>query len=266
VSNLYFPQLITGAVSQFPARKRTLQRTIINRSIGDRGVKMADPEAGTSRWSLSYTGLRDEEVAKLQELFLASEGRLRDFVWLDPFGNLLRWTEDLSKPVWQGSLQTAPDIEDPEGGTRAWRITNAAQAAQDLSQTVDAPGWYQYGFSVWVRSESTDTIELRISNGDGEIVVVRPVSAQWEQISVAGQIPGEAEEIRCSAQIPAASAIDIYGPQFSAQRDTSGYRKNTSNSGVYTARFDQDEFEYVSNGPNNHATQIAVVTVRKVAT
>ena len=264
MSTRYFPQLISGSMSQFPVRKRTLRRTIVNRSIGERGVKMADPEAATHHWSLSYSGLTDEEIEKLQALFFACEGKLRDFVWVDPLGNLLRWTEDLSKPVWQGSLLTTGDIEDPDGSTRAWRITNAAQAGQDLGQSVDAPGWFHYSFGLWVRSESTDAIELRITTGDGAVGAIRPVSSTWERVSVSAQIIGSSEEVRCSMQIPAASAIEIYGPQFNAQRDISGYRKNTSTPGIFTARFDQDEFEYVSNGPNDHSTQIAVVTVREV--
>ena len=224
---------------------------------------MADPEAGTHHWSLSYTGLTDEEIEKLQSLFFACEGKLRDFVWLDPLGNLLRWTEDLSKPVWQSSMMSAPNIEDPDGGTRAWRITNAAQAGQDLGQAISAPGWFHYSFGVWVRSESTDAIELRITTGDGAIGAIRSVSRTWEPVSVSAQIAGNSEEVRCSIQIPAASAIEFYGPHFNAQRDVSGYRKNTSTSGIFMARFDQDEFEYLSNGPNDHSTQIAVVTVRE---
>jgi len=253
-------------MTQFPLRKRTLLRTISNRSIGDRHVKMADPEAGIHHWTVNYSGLTDEEIEKLQELFFACEGKLRDFVWFDPLGNLLRWTEDLSNPVWQGSSMTAADIEDPQGGTRAWRITNAAQAGQDVSQSIRAPGWFQYSFGVWVRSESTDAVELRITTGDGAIGAIRPVSSEWERISVSAQIMGNSEDVRCSMQIPAASAIDIYGPQLNAQRDISGYRRNTSTSGVSVARFDQDEFEYISSGPNDHSTQITVVTVREVTT
>jgi hypothetical protein len=255
---------MTGSMSQFPARKQVSQRTITNRSQGDRAVKMADPEAAMSRWTLSYSGLTDTEIEKLHELFVACEGRLQDFIWIDPFGNMLRWTEDFSKPVWQSSLQTAAEIDDPEGGARAWRVTNAAQAGQALTQSVDAPGWFQYSFSLWARSSSTDTVDLKLFNSDGFIATKRAVSSDWERITVSGQIAGTAEEIRCALEVPAACAVDVYGPQLDAQRDASGYRKNTNSSGVLTARFDQDEFEYVSHGQNNHATEIRVVTARKV--
>lgn len=266
MSNLYYPQLATGAIAQYPSRKMMQRRTIVNRSQGDRAVKMADPEGSGMRWELGYSGLTDAEIAGLEDLFKAAEGRLRSFVFLDPSGNLLRWTEDLSKSVWQGSTQVMGDIEDPEGGNAASRITNAAQAAQRLSQTIDAPGWYWYSFSLWVRSSSTNHVILGIETADGEIAVSRPVSPEWEAVHVSGAIAGEAETLRCFVELPAASALDVYGLQLDAQRDSSGYRKTTDTSGVYLARFDQDEFECVSYGPDNHSISLQIVTVRKATT
>lgn len=253
-------------MSQFPLRKQTQRRTILNRSLCDSGVKMADPEAGSRSWSLKYAGLTDEEIGQLQDLFNACEGKLRDFVWLDPSSNLLRWTEDLSKAVWQTSLLISNAIEDPNGGIGGWRLTNAAQASQGLTQSVEAPGWYHYSFSVAIRSSSTDKVELRLSSSDGSISIIQPVASTWQQVSISGQIPGTAEEIRCSIETPGGTAVDIYGPQLEAQRDASAYRKNTNNSGVLLARFDQDEFECISNGPNNHSAQVTVVSMQKVTT
>jgi hypothetical protein len=266
VSTLYFPQLATGSISQFPGRKQILQRTIVNRTPGIGTVKMADPEGAAKRWDLRYSGLTDAELAALHDLFSACEGRLRDFVFPDPFGNLLRWTEDLSNSVWQGSVQTSAGIEDPNGGTSAWRLTNAAQAAQSLTQSVDAPGWYRYAFSLWVRSISTGTVTLRLENSDGFIAAQRLVSTDWERICVSGGVPGNAEEIRCCIELPLACAVDVFGPQLEAQADASGYRKTAGTSGVYTARFDQDEFECISNGPDNHSARIRVVSVRGITT
>lgn len=236
----------------------------MNRSQGNRAVKMADPEGSMSEWELDYSGLTDAETSSLSDLFEACEGRLRSFVFLDPSGNLLRWTEDFSKSVWQGSLLVSGSIQDPDGGDAASRLTNAAQASQEMSQSVDAPGWFQYSFSVWVRSESADHVTLRLETADGSISAVRPVAATWGRVSVSGSIPGSADSIRCLIGIPAASALDVYGAQLEAQKDASGYRKNTDIPGVYTARFDQDEFECMSYGPDNHSTSLRIVTVREV--
>lgn len=236
----------------------------MNRAPGNRVVKMADPEAGSTRWELAYEGLTDDEISSLEDLFVACEGRLRTFMFVDPFGNLLRWTGDLSKPVWESSMQTAPSSDDALYGMSGWRVVNAAQAPQIMAQSVDAPGWYRYAFSVWVRSESTESVALRLDNADGALFVKRPVTSNWERIVISGEITGESEYVRCCVEIPAACAVDVYGPQLEAQVDASGYRKNTDLAGVYTARFDQDKFGCVSNGPDNHAVRLQVVTVRGV--
>jgi hypothetical protein len=108
-----------------------LQRTLVNTSPGGSFVKMADPEAGGCVWDLSFTGLTDAEIAAFESLFQACEGRLRDFLFLDPLGNLLNWTEDLSKSVWQTGMQVVGGQEDPAGGTAAARVTNAAQGCAE---------------------------------------------------------------------------------------------------------------------------------------
>lgn len=106
---------------------------------------------------------------------------------------------------------------------------------------------------------------LGLETGDGVISVVRPVSPSWDRVSVSGSIPGSADSIRCFIGIPAACALDVYAVQLEAQKDASGYRRNTDTPGVYAARFDQDEFECMSYGPDNHSTNLRIVTVREVA-
>ena len=264
MSTLYFPQLSTGSIAQFPSRKHILQRTIVNLAPGNSVVKMADPDFAAKIWDLQYNGLTDSELASLQDLFDACEGRLRSFVFADPFGNLLRWTEDLSKSVWQSALQVSEGIEGPLSGSTAWRLTNAAQAAQSITQSVDAPGWYRYAFSVWVRSNSTSKITLRLESSDGIVLAPQPVSTAWDRVCVSGNISGTSEEIRCSLEVPPACAVDAFGPQLDAQPDASGYRSTRAEGGVYTARFDQDEFECISNGFNNHSVRLRIAAAKQV--
>src|ERR671910_288909 len=97
---LYFPQLATGASAQFPLEWRLIRRTIVNRTADGTLLKLDDPNAAGIAWSLRYQGLTEAERAALEALFHDTEGRLQTFLFLDPRGNLLTWTEDLSKPVW----------------------------------------------------------------------------------------------------------------------------------------------------------------------
>jgi hypothetical protein len=229
-------------------------------------VRMADSDGNLTRWELQYAGLTDGEVQTLEELFMECEGRLQTFVFLDPFANLLRWSGDLSNPVWESSMLAAPDLEDPTGGIDAWRVTNAAQSGQTLGQSVDAPGWYRYTFSAWVRSESASALALQLGSGSGAVEMIRPVSPEWQRIAITGELGGDDTAVRCAIELPAACAVDFYGPQLEAQPDASGYRRTTKGSGVLRARFDQDRFERISYGPDNHSVRLRVVTVRGTTT
>ena len=90
---LYFPQLTTAAVSQFPGVRRLIHRTVVNRQADGREWKLADPGAQAMEWELELRGLTDTEAEAIQALFDATEGRRETFTFLDPFDNVLRWSE-----------------------------------------------------------------------------------------------------------------------------------------------------------------------------
>ena len=78
MNKLYYPQLSTGNLAQFPSKKHVHQRTVLNRAPSEATIKFAVPEAAQYRWELVYNGLTDSEVGKLHDLFDACEGRLRN--------------------------------------------------------------------------------------------------------------------------------------------------------------------------------------------
>ncbi|HOK48045.1 MAG TPA: hypothetical protein PLK67_19010, partial [Bryobacteraceae bacterium] len=112
---LCFPQLLTGAVGQFPGGKVIRRRTVVNETEDGRTVKLGDAAAGEVEWVLELKGLADSEWEAIENLFEVVEGRLGTFTFLDPFGNLLSWSEDLSAAVWQKSqgVSIAKGYEDP---------------------------------------------------------------------------------------------------------------------------------------------------------
>src|SRR5208282_3848469 len=97
---LYYPQLSTGAVSQFPVSRNARLRTVSNQLPGGFSIRMADEGAQKVQWQLRYAGLTDGERASIEGLFGASEGQLNTFVFLDPTANLLQWSEDWTQAVW----------------------------------------------------------------------------------------------------------------------------------------------------------------------
>ena len=81
------------------------------------------------------------ETAALENLFKATEGRLRTFTFLDPGANLLAWSEDLRNAPWVSDpmIQKTAGITGPDGAARGTRLINGGQAAQRIVQTVAAP-------------------------------------------------------------------------------------------------------------------------------
>ena len=84
-----YPQLGSGALSQFPVRKIRRARTVVNQAADGSTIKLADPLGAVTEWDLTYTDLSDAEASALLAFYAAVEGTLTGFTFLDPAGNLL---------------------------------------------------------------------------------------------------------------------------------------------------------------------------------
>ena len=258
---LYFPQLATGATAQFPLERRLLRRTIVNRLPDGSVVKLDDPKGAGIVWTLKYLGLTDAERDAFETMFREAQGRLRPFTFLDPAGNLLRWSEDLADPVWHrdGALQIAAGVADPEGAERASRITNTAQAEQSIAQTIDPPGGRRHCFSMFVRSANRTPIELSLSNSAGMMTAAQFADTNWRLVSCSGELEGDADDITVRASFDPGAAADVYGCQLSAQPNPSAYRRTRAESGVYpNSRFLDDELTFIANGIDDHALSLRI--------
>lgn len=254
--SLFFPQLSTGAIAQFPLVKRLLLRTVVNRLPDGSTIRLADPDAKRCRWDLQYEGLSDAERTVLQEFFLATEGRLRPFCFLDPCGNLLAWSEDTEKDVWDvDGLLLTERIED------VLRLTNTAQVASGVRQTVSIPGQIHSCFSASIRSLVPAGVSLSITNSDGSIDHATTARNDWAVVSCSGSIPGEAEDITCEIGIGPGAAVEVRRMQLEAQPFASAYRRTTSRTGIFLeTRFDDDLLTFQADGPDQHSTTIRLVS------
>jgi hypothetical protein len=120
---LYFPQLSTGAVAQYPLIKRRVYRTVTNRLADGRRIRLSDAAAQRVEWEIAFEALSDAERRQLEQFFASAEGRLREFTFLDPAGNLLAYSEELTAGAWtRGPLLTlVQGMADPLGGSAARR-------------------------------------------------------------------------------------------------------------------------------------------------
>jgi hypothetical protein len=259
---LVYPQLATGALSQFPVQKRRSLRTVVNTSLDGRAIKLADPGAETTEWQLAYAGLTDAEVAALQQFFTASEGTLNSFTFLDPTGNLFAWSDQLSNAAWTAGpfLAVAGGIADPAGGTNAWHLTNSGAGAQNISQTLSAPAGYSYCFSVFARSlESTAVTLLHGTNR-----VNQNLGTDWSRIIVAATGDASAASIAFGVEVPAGESADVFGMQVEPQGGASLY-KATTIGGVYeNARFHDDVLSITTTGVNCNSATVNILYANSI--
>src|ERR1035441_8222826 len=168
-----YPQLGSGALSQFPVQKTRRARTVVNQASDGSTIKLADPAGAGTGWQLRYTDLSDAGGAGRRAFFDSAEGTLNGFTFLDPAGNLLAWSDQLDNAVWQKDplLSLTGGVADPLGGTLAWRLNNSGGAVQGVGQTLAAPGEYLYCLSAYVRAATATSGWTRIawtSNGDAK--------------------------------------------------------------------------------------------------
>jgi len=254
---LIYPQLSSGALSQFPIVKRRSVRTVLNAAADGSSIKSGDPGAETIEWQLAYSGMSDEELSALAQFHAAMEGSLNEFTFLDPNGNLLAWSEDLKNAVWSADsyLSLSGASEDPWGGTNGWHIGNSGAGAQSLMQTLNTPGQYTYCFSVYGRGTQPTTVTLLFGTRRTE----RELNTTWGRVSISGQGDPAASAIVFGLEVPAGSAVDIFGPQVEAQQVASAYKTATTGGIFENARFRDDAFTFTTTDVNRHSATVSII-------
>jgi hypothetical protein len=260
---LYYPQLLTGSVAQFPSTKRIVYRTVVNRALDGREIKLMDPDGGSVEWNLQYTGLTNAECSAIAALNEATEGRLATFTFLDPFDNLLRWSEDLGAGAWvrDGGLSVTGSVTDPLETARASRITNTTQGAQSIHQYVEAPAGFRYAMSVYARGAGAE-LTLYASCAGTRTAETFQTGPTWRRIEHSMTVGGSGEGVLFGLEIGGASTAEVYGMQVEAQAHASGYKRTWGRSGVYrNARLLDDALAVTADGVEQNSCTVGIVAI-----
>ena len=260
---IYYPQLITGSVAQFPIIRRTVTRTVTNNLISGDTIRMADPGAGLVQWQLQYAALTDNEWSSIEQCFDQVQGRLNTFTFLDPTDNLLMWSEDWTQPVWTADplVQVVLNIRDPFGGSNALQVTNTSQTMGRILQATAGPSWFQYCFSVYLRSDSPATVELVATSQGQDSLTPIQLSSAWSRAVTAPLLAIQQDGISFGLQLAAGMRIDAFGAQVEAQLAAGFYKKNIDRGGVYAAtRFDTDSLQPSTDAINQNSCIVNLVS------
>jgi hypothetical protein len=252
-----YPQLGSGALSQFPVRKNRRTRTVVNRAADGSTIKLADPAGAVTEWDLTYVDLSDAEATTLLGFFAAVEGSLTGFTFLDPAGNLLAASDHLDQAGWQKDplMSLTGGITDPRGGTLAWQLSNSGGAEQALGQTLAAPGEYLYCLSVYVRAATATNVGLAI----GSQTERRAVTSEWTRVAWTANGDAQATSVRFAITIGAGELVEVYGLQVEAQAAASSYKASTG-GGVYEdAHLGDDVLTITSTDVNRHSCTVKII-------
>jgi len=263
MSKLYFPQLVSGAVAQYPIRKMKLARTIKNVLPDGTMILYPDPDAAHLIWELSYNNLSTLEVEAIQAHFNKCIGRFHAFTFIDPTDNMLLSSSDLRTVAWQTSslINITPGAVDPNGGSSAFTVTNTGQASQVISQTLAVPANYRYCFSLYVNSDEASSITLVRSGNSTEERTSAPVNPTWSRIASSGQLTDPGAVFTVAISLAAGQRVELYGVQLDAQMSPSRYRPTAQTAGIYpNAHWAADELTVIAEAPALFSTSFSIET------
>jgi hypothetical protein len=243
MGNLFFPQLSSGALAQYPVKRVKSVHTA--GYLAEDGTKIMhfDPQGSTLMWQLSYSGLNQSEVGALETLFEACCGQFRGFTFIDPVANLLG-------PQW---------LTDPLVQVTGTVFTNTGNVPGAAYQTLASPAGYTYSFSVPgnLSADSSAVLTLAANGPSSQNQVV--VALNQPLIVYSGALADAGMGFTIRILLQPGQSIDLSQAQLEAQPVPSPFRQALG--GVYVnAHWATDELTFVAQDPGSFAANLSIVT------
>lgn len=257
----YYPHLNEGIAAQFPIRRTTRYRTVVNANDLTTNLRTADPGARRIAWWLRYQGLADNEMASLQNFFRTVRGPLDSFVFLDPEANLLAHSENLTEPVWQSTAGLSVTLApvSPVEAEQAFRLTSAPGQTAQIYQAINANASYRWALSMYARAVAGDSLTLFLRSANGEQSSTHTLESQWKRFHFGGQFWSSGTGVEVGLQLSGGASADVTAIQLETQCAPSRYKRSGSHGGIYPdARFAQDSVRFTTLAPNCHQAALIV--------
>lgn len=263
MANLFYPQLASGALSQYPIRKVRLARTVKNILPDGSMILYSDPGGSQLLWQLAYTELSDGDVQALQAHFSSCMGPFHAFTFIDPTDNMLVSSSDLSAVPWQTAslIHVTAGATDPTGGTGAFTLSNTGQMNQEISQSLEVPSGYQYCFSIYALSAQPSAITLLRQGAVAQEAISLAIGPTWTRIVSSGKLSDSGVGFTVAIALTPGQQVQLYGPQLEAQVVPSRYRPTAQVGGVYAAaHWGTNQLSITADAPNLSSTAFTIET------
>ncbi|HXJ40614.1 MAG TPA: hypothetical protein VNH18_15145 [Bryobacteraceae bacterium] len=132
MSVTYFPQ-VSGALTSLPyAAQFRYDNYSVDIPESGKHYSYANFATPLGKFGVNWPSISDAEAATLEAFFKDRKGRFKEFVFLDPGGNLVPYSEDFSDASWtNANVALGAAAADPFGGSLA-KVITATSAAPSL--------------------------------------------------------------------------------------------------------------------------------------
>jgi hypothetical protein len=261
MANLFFPQLSSGALAQYPIRKMRVGRTIKNLLPDGTVCSYLDTGADRMVWELTYSELSTADLALLRAHFAACSGPFRAFTFIDPTDNMLTSSLDPTAEAWiaPSQLTITAGLPDPNGGDAACTLTNTGQTPATLQQSLAVPSGYQYCFSFWAMSAQPAGVTVFRNGAAVQASAQMNVASSWTRFTSSGSLNDPGAALTVGITLAPGQQIAAYGFQLEPQIVPSGYRPTSGRGGVYaTAHWAAIELPVVAQAPGLFSTSFSI--------
>jgi hypothetical protein len=261
----YFPQLNSaGTMVHLPSKYSVnFLTTKVDLPSGPRLVK-SWRNSPLRAWELQYAAMTDSEATALQNFFDARLGPTGEFVFLDPWGNLVQYSETFSDASWvKFGVTVGSSATDPFSGSRAVSLTGSG-AGSYIKSTLPCSGvsGWKMCTSVWVKaSTSKDASVGVINDGSTELTTVTLSAGQWTRISHSFTAAGaSAPEIVVGI---GTGAMTVFGAKASSTPGPGEYVRSPLGYGYRSkCRFDMEDLDIVHVGPNENNASVRIREIK----
>ena len=253
---MFYPQVNEKCLVQYPVKKVLRARTIITETIEGNRTKLTDVGGATYEWLLSYRSLTREEALELKQFFSSTEGSLKPFSFIDPVGNILRFSEALSTSPWQVDVGVTINsgLSDPFGGAGSSTLVNTTSMPAALRQTCPVPSQYTYCLSFWAKGNGVPIISAGWTAGTVDVRKAIRCSEEWKRYGISGRTNIVGDAVSFWVELGAGARVEIAGLQAEAQLQASAYRRTYSESGVFgEAHFVDDDLSVIATAKGEYS-------------
>ena len=234
------------------------------------GLGSTLPPGPLGRFGLPYNLLTDAQKTVLETFHRDTcRGRYNRFIYLDPMGNLAKFSELFTEASWEkySTSAAAPGSTDPFGGSLASVVTGSGSNSMLATSVVPdgfAPSGYVLCASVWAKSAAGQTLSIGFIDA-GFTVLASQIWAlpagQWVRIScpIALSTSSAIRMLIGGFSTWGATALTLFGAMCAPLPGPGGYVASPSGYGYHPkCRFDSDVLEFVHRGPNATACNAVI--------